>query len=166
MKKLILIVLTLIAVFLSFITYGKTSYMEGNKGIELVHHNNINLNRPEPRNNSCLMMKSKSRQNDEWEVVGSWPYGACNTVTADNDHVYIGTGGVIIITDMTDPSNPIEVANYEGDGNFNDVYVKVADFIRDKEDLKKIVRACLKPFIWIASKVIKYINRKINGHQE
>lgn len=30
---------------------------------------------------------------------------------------------------------------------------RVADFIRDKEDLKIIIRACLKPIVWIISKV-------------
>jgi len=30
---------------------------------------------------------------------------------------------------------------------------KVADFIRDKEDLKIIIRACLKPIVWMISKV-------------
>jgi len=32
---------------------------------------------------------------------------------------------------------------------------EVANFIRDKEDLKTIVRECLKPFIWIISKAVK-----------
>jgi len=32
---------------------------------------------------------------------------------------------------------------------------RVADFIRDKEDLKIIIRACLKPIIWIISKVLE-----------
>jgi len=32
---------------------------------------------------------------------------------------------------------------------------RVADFIRDKEDLKTIIRACLKPIVWIVSKVFE-----------
>jgi len=32
---------------------------------------------------------------------------------------------------------------------------RVADFIRDKEDLKIIIRACLKPIIWIINKVFE-----------
>jgi len=110
MRKLSIIILTLAVVFLSFSTYRKTPFKEETAGVELVNHNNIDLNRPEPRNNSHLMMKSTSRQSDEWEVVGSWPYGACNTVIADSNYIYIGTGGMIIIADMTDPSAPVEMS--------------------------------------------------------
>lgn len=110
MRKLMLIFLTLIAVFLSFNAYGKTSYTEGANRVELANHYSTNLKGPKPKNNSRLTEKPTSRQNSEWEVIGSWPYGACNTVIADSNYVYIGTGGVIIIADMTDPSAPVELS--------------------------------------------------------
>jgi WD40 repeat protein len=31
---------------------------------------------------------------------------------------------------------------------------KLADFIRDKESIKTIIRACLKPFVWVISKLV------------
>jgi hypothetical protein len=44
------------------------------------------------------------------ELVGRWPYGSCNTVVADDDYVYIGSGGVITIVDMTNPSTAVEMS--------------------------------------------------------
>ncbi|MEJ2627191.1 MAG: chitobiase/beta-hexosaminidase C-terminal domain-containing protein [bacterium] len=52
----------------------------------------------------------------QWQIVGRWPYGSCNTVIADSDCVYIGVGGMIIITDMSDPSNPLELSRIETPG--------------------------------------------------
>ncbi len=43
-------------------------------------------------------------------VIGRWPYGSCNTVLADGAYVYVGSGGVIIIVDMTNPSTPLEMS--------------------------------------------------------
>ena len=50
------------------------------------------------------------------QIIGRWPYGACNTVIVDSNIAYIGTGGVIMITDMTDPSTPVELSRIETPG--------------------------------------------------
>jgi len=44
---------------------------------------------------------------------------------------------------MTDPVGKAFVQAYNKYGP------KAADFIRDKEPLKKIIRLCLKPIIWL-----------------
>ena len=46
------------------------------------------------------------------DYLAGWPYGSCNAVTSDGNYLYIGTGGAVIIVDVTDPSNPQEISSY------------------------------------------------------
>jgi len=41
--------------------------------------------------------------------IGRWPFGAARAVVVEGDYVYLGSGGVIYILDMSDPTSPTEV---------------------------------------------------------
>lgn len=45
---------------------------------------------------------------NNWDIVGRWPDGSCNTVIADSIYVYIGSGGTIRIVDMDDPLSYVQ----------------------------------------------------------
>ena len=49
----------------------------------------------------------------ELEVVGRWPYGPAGTVVAgeidETAYAFMGSGGVVLVLDMTDPATPVRV---------------------------------------------------------
>lgn len=51
-----------------------------------------------------------SQSQAQWIEKGKWPYGACNSVIADSQYVYIGSGGMVTIWDRTDPFNPFKIS--------------------------------------------------------
>jgi hypothetical protein len=41
-------------------------------------------------------------------AIGGWPHGPCRAATADGSYAYIGTGGLIKVIDVSDPSHPTD----------------------------------------------------------
>ena len=52
---------------------------------------------------ASLIFLFPEKTQGQWQIAGKWPYGACNTVIADSDYIYIGNGGMIIIADNKPP---------------------------------------------------------------
>ena len=48
-------------------------------------------------------------QNNNVAVIGRWPYGQCCAVNADADYVYFGSGTVLSILDITNPSAHLKI---------------------------------------------------------
>ena len=58
----------------------------------------------------------------QWEIVGRWPYGSCNTVIADGDYIYLASGGIICVVDITNPATPVEASRIVTSDAVNGLY--------------------------------------------
>ncbi|MCU0370906.1 MAG: hypothetical protein MUC31_05780, partial [Bacteroidales bacterium] len=49
---------------------------------------------------------AKSQNSMNTTLIGQWGYGPCNTVAVNGNYAYIGSGCMLVILDISDPSSP------------------------------------------------------------
>lgn len=59
----------------------------------------------------------------QWRLDNFWPRGSCNAVTADNQYVYIGSGGILSVWDYSDPYHPFQTGEVVTPDAIKDIVV-------------------------------------------
>jgi hypothetical protein len=56
-----------------------------------------------------------------FSVIGRWPWGPCEGVDVEGEHVFIGSGPTVQVLQITDPTHPVVVGEYVSQGYIYDV---------------------------------------------
>jgi len=96
---------------------------------------------------SLILAKNKIRNNIDWvdslnmNLTGMWNFGYPFAVYAKDNYLYLGSGGSVVIFDISDTTNPQQIADISFPGSFvQGIYIRATlMFVADGEKGLRIV---------------------------
>ena len=73
------------------------------------------------------MVEAQFEPESPFELVGRWPYGSSYAVAIDeaNETAYVGSGGALLVFDISNPSAPQKTAELVTPGIVNGLFLKM-----------------------------------------